>query len=247
MTFLIFHVSTYPTSFVSPPNKSVILSEALRRFIANKGFMARSRRTSAIFVSRCCSGFSGRRLQRSKKSQALSGALHNLISRLRPLGARGRRISARHCLSMRLGDFQPPKPGNRTFLCNTHSRWVVRMRWRKSFRQHRQIKRRRGPSTTRHKAFVCDKSAKRFAQDDGFVGGVKQSWLGRLKHERSKKSQALRMTSLWGSLADSGWICRKRRKSHRLRPEQTGASDLPVHRTFRRSVFNRAQPSANSN
>jgi hypothetical protein len=37
---------------------------------------------------------------------------------------------------------------------------------------------RRGPSATRHKAAVSNKSAKRFAQDDGFVVGVIHGWLG---------------------------------------------------------------------
>src|SRR5580704_11261444 len=48
-------------------------------------------------------------------------------------------------------------------------------------------KHRRGPSTPRHKASVCDRSAKRFAQDDGFVGGLECSWLGMLKHEKIEK------------------------------------------------------------
>jgi hypothetical protein len=38
-------------------------------------------------------------------------------------------------------------------------------------------KHRRGPSTPRIKLSVCDRAAKRFAQDDGFVGGLKCNWL----------------------------------------------------------------------
>jgi hypothetical protein len=47
------------------------------------------------------------------------------------------------------------------------------------------------------KPFLCDKSAKRFAQDDGFIGGLEI----RLVRYPSKKSQALRMTALFGKLA----------------------------------------------
>ena len=46
-----------------------------------------------------------------------------------------------------------------------------------------------GPSTTRHNASVSNRSAKRFAQDDGLVGGRDIAGLARLKHEKSKKSQ----------------------------------------------------------
>jgi hypothetical protein len=35
----------------------------------------------------------------------------------------------------------------------------------------------------------------RFAQDDGFVCGLACSWLDMREHERSKKSQSLRMTA----------------------------------------------------
>ena len=41
------------------------------------------------------------------------------------------------------------------------------------------------------KPSVCDRSAKRFAQDDGFVRSLKYSWLDMQKtQKRSKKSQA---------------------------------------------------------
>jgi hypothetical protein len=40
----------------------------------------------------------------------------------------------------------------------------------------------------------CDRAAKRFAQDDGFVGGLKYSWLDAENMKRLKKSQALAMT-----------------------------------------------------
>jgi hypothetical protein len=48
------------------------------------------------------------------------------------------------------------------------------------------------------KLSVCDRSAKRFAQDDGFVGGLEIQLVGNAENtKRSKKSQALRMTALW--------------------------------------------------
>jgi hypothetical protein len=47
------------------------------------------------------------------------------------------------------------------------------------------------------KPSVCDRSAKRFAQDDGFVGGLEIQLVGYAEStKRSKKSQALRMTFL---------------------------------------------------
>jgi hypothetical protein len=50
---------TQPAAF-KPPDKAVILSEALRGSIANRGFLARSRRTPAMLVGRCSWEFSGR-------------------------------------------------------------------------------------------------------------------------------------------------------------------------------------------
>src|SRR5580700_8211581 len=44
---------------------------------------------------------------------------------------------------------------------------------------------------------LCDRCARRFAQDDGFVGGEKHPVSYAENTERSKKSQALRMTILW--------------------------------------------------
>src|SRR5580704_4287916 len=44
---------------------------------------------------------------------------------------------------------------------------------------------------------LCDRSAWRFAQDDGFVGGEKHPVSYAEYTKRSKKSQALRMTNLW--------------------------------------------------
>src|ERR1700746_3588565 len=37
------------------------------------------------------------------------------------------------------------------------------------------------------KLSVCDRSAKRFAQDDAFVAGLKYSWLDMQKHEKIEK------------------------------------------------------------
>ena len=47
------------------------------------------------------------------------------------------------------------------------------------------------------KLSVCDRSAKRFAQDDDSVWGLACSWLDMQAHERSKKSQALGMAILF--------------------------------------------------
>ena len=44
---------------------------------------------------------------------------------------------------------------------------------------------------------LCDRSARRFAQDDGFVVGEKHPVSYAENTKRSKKSQALRMTILW--------------------------------------------------
>jgi hypothetical protein len=42
-----------------------------------------------------------------------------------------------------------------------------------------------------------DRSARRFAQDDGLMGGLKNILIGCQKTQKSKKSQPLRMTILW--------------------------------------------------
>jgi hypothetical protein len=55
--------SARPTGYISPLNKSVILSEALRDLSQTDGFMAWSRRTSAKLVDRCSWGLSGRKQQ----------------------------------------------------------------------------------------------------------------------------------------------------------------------------------------
>jgi hypothetical protein len=48
------------------------------------------------------------------------------------------------------------------------------------------------------KPSVCDRFAKRFAQDDGFVAGLEIQLVGYAENtKKSKKSQALRMTFLW--------------------------------------------------
>jgi hypothetical protein len=55
-----------------------------------------------------------------------------------------------------------------------------------------------GPSTPlrsgrddKEGATVCDRSEKRFAQDDGFVGGLKCSWLDMQKTREDRKSHRL--------------------------------------------------------
>ena len=50
-----------PAVFQASPNKAVILSEAPCRSIANRSFLARSRRTPAMLVGRCSWELSGRR------------------------------------------------------------------------------------------------------------------------------------------------------------------------------------------
>ena len=56
------------------------------------------------------------------------------------------------------------------------------------------------------KPFVCDRSVKRFAQDDGFVWGLEIQLVGYAENtKRPKKSQALRMTALLGKLDIAGW------------------------------------------
>jgi hypothetical protein len=44
------------------------------------------------------------------------------------------------------------------------------------------------------KPSVCNRSAKRFAQDDGFVGGFKSSWLDMQKTRKDRKIHRLGMT-----------------------------------------------------
>jgi hypothetical protein len=56
-----------------------------------------------------------------------------------------------------------------------------------SSQEHPPTKHRRGPSTPRHRASISDRSAKRFAQDDGFVGGLKYSWLDMQKTRKDQK------------------------------------------------------------
>jgi hypothetical protein len=66
------------------------------------------------------------------------------------------------------------------------------------------------------KPFVCDRSAKRFAQDDGFVGGLEIQVVGYAENtKRSKKSQALGMTKEGAALS---W------ESGRLPPRQPSNS-----------------------
>jgi hypothetical protein len=47
----------------------------------------------------------------------------------------------------------------------------------------------------RQQPFSCESKKVTDSQDDGFAEGVETHWCE--KHERSKKSQALRMTILW--------------------------------------------------
>jgi hypothetical protein len=58
------------------------------------------------------------------------------------------------------------------------------------------------------------------SQDDGFVRGLKYSWLDAENTKRSKKSQALRMTALSGGLKTAGWICRKHQKIEKVTSSQ---------------------------
>src|ERR1700760_4419447 len=58
---------------------------------------------------------------------------------------------------------------------------VVGLRWLKSSEQHGSIKRPRGPSTPRPKRCVTRSICERFAQDDGFVGGLEYNWLNTQK------------------------------------------------------------------
>jgi hypothetical protein len=60
-----FPVSAYPTAVLQTPDKAVILSEALRRSIADRALFARSRRTPAMLVGRCSRELSGRMVGRS--------------------------------------------------------------------------------------------------------------------------------------------------------------------------------------
>jgi hypothetical protein len=54
-----------------------------------------------------------------------------------------------------------------------------------------------------------DKSARRFAQDDDFAEGSKSIWAFAKNTKSSKKSQALRMTALWGDRKASGHLQKK--------------------------------------
>jgi hypothetical protein len=72
-------------SVLQAPAKNVILSEALRRSIANRGLMARSRRTPAMLLGRCSWELSGRKLHRKKKSGEICGLLMVLTQTLSAL------------------------------------------------------------------------------------------------------------------------------------------------------------------
>jgi hypothetical protein len=57
------------------------------------------------------------------------------------------------------------------------------------------------------KPSVCDSSAKRFAQDDGFVGGLEIQVVGYAENtKRSKKSQALLMTKRRVGVSSGNWF-----------------------------------------
>src|SRR5216683_6142194 len=58
-----------------------------------------------------------------------------------------------------------------------------------------------------------DRSARRFAQDDGLVGVLKNILVGCTKTREIKKSQPLRMTALWRRLRTSGWVCKNAERS----------------------------------
>jgi hypothetical protein len=62
-----------------------------------------------------------------------------------------------------------------------------------SSEEHLPASIRRGPSTPRHKPSVMRKSARRFAQDDGFVGASTNMRFGVQKHERVKKLAEYRL------------------------------------------------------
>jgi hypothetical protein len=57
------------------------------------------------------------------------------------------------------------------------------------------------------KLSVYDRSAKRFAQDDGFVGGLERQLVGYAENtKRSKKSQALLMTKRRAGVSIRNWL-----------------------------------------
>src|ERR1700733_9038306 len=52
-------------------------------------------------------------------------------------------------------------------------------------------------------SLICDRSARRFAQDDAFLKGIEKRLVGSKNTGRSKKSQALGMTKGgWDSIGD---------------------------------------------
>jgi hypothetical protein len=52
------------------------------------------------------------------------------------------------------------------------------------------------------KLSVCDKYAKRFAQDDGFVGGLKYEWLDMQKTRKDRKDRAVFLRKVASEPAD---------------------------------------------
>jgi len=96
----------------------------------------------------------------SHKIVILSGA-PSQICRVTPrLVARSRRTPRVLILSMPFVPFQTP---------------VLVLGWLESSEQQRQDKHLRGPSTPRHQRCSHDKSVRRFAQDDDFVGVLKKN------------------------------------------------------------------------
>ena len=93
---------------------------------------------------------------------------------------------------------------------------------------------------------LCDRSARRFAQDDGFVGGKKHPVSYAENTKRSKKSQALRMTALWGvkSIRLATQKTRKDRKSHRRSGRQRGEWRFHGERLPERRRFHHLGPAA---
>ena len=73
-------------------------------------------------------------------------------------------------------------PGAENITCRRENP-VLRLGWLKSLESRRLDKYRWGPSTPRIKLSVCDRSAKRSAQDDGFVWGLACTWLDMQEYE----------------------------------------------------------------
>jgi hypothetical protein len=170
VTFSIFSCFCISNQLFQAPHKAVILSEALRRSIANRGLCSAEPKDPGDACWQMLLGaFRPQTTPEDKKSQALSEALTDSSRDTGLDGAASKNVEvASGHGKMRAVLFPAPGKDRRgSARCG--------LRWLKSSERHRQDKHPRGPSTPRHQARCPAISARRSAQDDVFVGVLKKN------------------------------------------------------------------------